>query len=108
MAILPIDLQTLFSQLDKVGKTQSQQTEAVQAQQAILNAAGQKRSDARTRAVNETDAPSDGTDKISDKGRRDRRSQERGGRHEDGEAEAEPKEEIVVDPNLGRNIDVSG
>ena len=38
MAIQPIDLQTLFTQVDKVGKAQSAQREGLAVQQAIQGA----------------------------------------------------------------------
>ena len=37
MAIAPIDLQTLYSQLDKVGKTYGSQAQALQMQNAITD-----------------------------------------------------------------------
>jgi len=110
MAILPIDLQTLFSQMDKVGKTQAQQAEGVQVQQALLNAAGQKRADAKVRTVNEAEASSEGPDQVTDKGKRDARSRERpdAGKRGRKDDEDQTPEEVVKDPNLGRNIDLSG
>jgi hypothetical protein len=65
MAIQPIDLQTLFTQLEKVGKSQASQKEGLAAQQAIQQVEGQKKIEERIQSVNEAeDAKEDG--KIND------------------------------------------
>jgi len=112
MAIQPIDLQTLFSQMDKVGKVQSEMKEGLAIQQSLQGAVNQRKVDERIRSVNETQDTGDGPERIKDK---KRRREERGaGEKSAGEApDAEDeggkgRSEIVTDPNLGRNIDLSG
>ena len=110
MAIQPIDLQTLFTQLDKVGKLQSNLKEGAQLQQALQSATHLKKAEERIRSVNETHDAGEGAEKIKDK---DRRKGSAGGeerkRSADSEAEPSPDTaEIVRDPDLGKNIDVSG
>lgn len=114
MAIQPIDLQTLFSQLDKIGKTQSDQKEGVQIQQSLQGALNQRRVDERIRAVNEAQDTGEGPERVKDK---NRRRGERGNAGETGSSEPKDgssdgeegqKSEIVTDPNLGKNIDLSG
>jgi hypothetical protein len=114
MAIQPIDLQTLFSQLDKVGKAQSEQKEGAQIQQALQGALNQRRVDERIRAVNEAQDAGEGPERVKDK---PRRRGERGSAGEKGSPESKnggsgeeggEGAEIVTDPNLGKNIDLSG
>jgi hypothetical protein len=114
MAIQPIDLQTLFSQLDKVGKTQSDQNEGVQIQQSLQGALNQRKVDERVRSVNEAQNTGEGIERVKDKARR---PGDRGAKGDKGSPESNVKEsgeadggeaEIVTDPNLGKNIDLSG
>ncbi|HCM27967.1 MAG: hypothetical protein A2Z99_05885 [Treponema sp. GWB1_62_6] len=108
MAIQPIDLQTLFSQMDKVGKSQAELKEGAQMQQALVGAANQKKLDDRVRSVNETRDPGDGPEKVKD--RPPKRGGDKGSRKKDGKKDEDEHEssEIVRDPDLGRNVDLSG
>lgn len=113
MAIQPIDLQALFSQIDKVGKTQSELKEGLQLQQALQGAANQRKQDERVRSVNETQDSGDGAERIRDRsprGRHGRGADEKEKPEEKGSdatKDAE-KSEVVRDPALGHNIDLSG
>lgn len=111
MAIQPIDLQTLFSQMDKVGKSQSEQTEGVHIQQSLQGALTQRKVEERSHSVNETPDSGNGLERIKDKPRKRGGGNARGKSASDeqksGEAE-EDRSEIVTDPNLGKNIDLSG
>ncbi|MDR1899277.1 MAG: hypothetical protein LBQ55_04645 [Treponema sp.] len=110
MAIQPIDLQTLFTQLDKVGKSQAFQKEGLAAQQAIQQAESQKKTEARIQSVNE--AQSTGEDgKINDQGagKKERPPGEAGDKDKkgkDGAEEDDGKPAFIRDPALGRNIDI--
>ena len=113
MAIQPIDLQALFSQLDKVGKTQSELKEGVQIQQAIQGVTSQRKLDERIRSVNETQDSGEGAERIKDRKGRGRNRQgskenERGASGDSEETEEAERSEVVRDPALGHNIDLSG
>jgi len=111
MAIQPIDLQTLFSQLDKVGKAQAEQKEGLQIQQALQGALDQQKTDERIRSVNETQQTGEGAERVKDRTRRregEHKGSEKRGDGRDEGAEEEADAEVIRDPNLGRNIDVSG
>jgi hypothetical protein len=108
MAIQPIDLQTLFTQLDKVGKSQANQKEGLQLQQALQDVRVQQKTEERIRSVNESQDTGEGAEGIKDRSPRNQNDQEpppRGSR--EGE-DAEEERPVIRDPNLGRNIDVSG
>ncbi len=111
MAMQPIDLQTLFTQLDKVGKLQANLKEGAQLQQSLQAASNQKKAEERVRSVNETHDAGEGADRVKDKaGRRGAESGGEGRKRQGDSEEPEEKEsaEVVRDPDLGKNIDVSG
>jgi hypothetical protein len=109
MAIQPIDLQTLFAQMEKVGKTQAMQKDGVQIQQALQQEQSQMKALEHVRSVNEAQEIGEETGKIKD-GRGGQQYQGQEGR-EDTEAEGEDKKNesgLLRDPSLGSNIDISG
>ncbi|GHV93573.1 hypothetical protein AGMMS50268_40760 [Spirochaetia bacterium] len=116
MAIQPIDLQTLFTQMDKVGKAQSAQKEGLAIQQSIQSLQMQKRTDEHIRSVNEAQDTGQGTEQINDRNAHKRQNEE-GAASDEGEeepgAEAETpvaggKTRVFRDPALGKNVDFSG
>lgn len=109
MAISPLDLQTLFTQMDKVGRQEAAQRDGAAILQSIQQAKQQQQTDERVRSVNEAQNTGEGSEAIKDK------NGGRAGQEQDGkknlspeEAEENGEEEgIIRDPDLGRNIDVS-
>jgi hypothetical protein len=114
MAIQPIDLQTLFTQIDKVGKLQASQKEGAVLQQAIRSVEIQRRTDEHIQSVNEAQNTGEGTEQINDRNSRKRQSGEKAGEREgrdqdSGEAaEKTASAWVIRDPALGRNVDLSG
>jgi hypothetical protein len=113
MAIQPIDLQTLFTQLDKVGKTQAAQKEGLAAQQALQNVQTQRKTEEHIQSVNEAQNTGEGAEKVNDHGGRKNNAEEGEAREgkDAGNGETEAEEEtrfLIRDPALGRNIDMSG
>ncbi|GHT79828.1 hypothetical protein FACS1894130_09760 [Spirochaetia bacterium] len=116
MPLQPIDLQTLFTQLDKVGKDQSVHKEGVQIQASVQGAQIQKKADVRAHSVNEAQAAGDGPERIKDRNGRRQRSRQFSTTGENTEGDfddsdrrsAAPPPGIISDPDLGRNLDVSG
>jgi hypothetical protein len=110
MAIQPIDLQTLFTQVDKVGKTQNAQREGFAIQQEIQGAQLQRKTEEHIKSVNETqNTGEDGTEKVKERGAKGQDS-ENEKRKETGQNAPEKEETQAVtfsDPRLGRNIDIS-
>jgi hypothetical protein len=114
MAIQPIDLQTLFTQMDKVGKNQASQREGLQIQQAMQQVESQRKAEEQVHSVNEAQDMGEEAEKIKDEEERRQYSGREGGRKDSPEEEAEePGEQkkdfgLIKDPSLGRNIDISG
>ncbi|MDR0998271.1 MAG: hypothetical protein LBL70_04325 [Treponema sp.] len=112
MAIQPIDLQTLFTQMDKVGKLQASQKEGLALQQAIQSVEIQRRTDEHIQSVNEAQNTGEGTERINDRNAK-RQAGEDGaesqGREDQGSGDIAGKTARVIrDPALGRNVDFSG
>jgi hypothetical protein len=108
MAIAPIDLQTLFTQLDKVAKTQSAQRESQVIQQAMQGVQLQRKTEEHIQQVNEAQNMGDGVEKVGDeknnnKGESRKKNREQAKR----ENEDENKPSVLRDPSLGKNIDIS-
>jgi hypothetical protein len=110
MAIQPIDLQTLFTQVEKVGKTQSSQKEGLQIQEALQQVQSQKKAEEQVQSVNEAQDPGDGAEKIKDGNSRQRAAGQDGEESagEEEKQEEEARQNLIRDPALGRNIDISG
>jgi len=110
MAIQPIDLQAIFSQMDKVGKNQAVLREGQQIQDALQQQQSQRKIEENVQSVNQAQEMGKEAEKIKDDGRRNAGS---GGKKENAEEEdelnaEEVKPELIRDPALGRNIDISG
>ncbi|MDR2374949.1 MAG: hypothetical protein LBD96_00765 [Treponema sp.] len=111
MAIQPIDLQTLFTQLEKVGKTQAFQKDGTLIQQAIQSVETQRRTDENIRSVNEAQDTGRGTEEISDRNTHRRQAGEDEGRQRGGEGEEEEEQSgvpVFRDPSLGNYVDFTG
>jgi hypothetical protein len=106
MAITPIDLQTLFAQLDKVGKTHAPIKEGIQ--QAVENAQIQKKNEEHFLEINEAQSTGEGAEKVKDRepGGEQQQNERKKSREENKEEEEETVS-VLSDPRLGRNIDIS-
>ena len=111
MAIQPIDLQALFTQIDKVGKNQAVMKEGQQIQDALQQAQIQRKLEENVQSVNEAQDMGEEAENIKDENGRGSHANQGGvrGKPEDTSAQAESeKPELIRDPALGRNLDISG
>jgi hypothetical protein len=109
MAIQPIDLQTLFTQVEKVGKSQAAQKEGLQIQQALQGIQSQQKTEERIQSVNESQNMGEGAEAVKDRSSRKDGDQEQGKEGAEGKnAEEQPESQVIRDPALGKIIDVSG
>jgi hypothetical protein len=107
MAIAPIDLQAVFTQVDKVGKTQVAQKEGQALAQAMQGVQIQKKNEEQVKQVSEPPSSGDGAEKIKDQKKEQDSKQ---GQKGSGKGQKDdPKESVSVlrDPNLGNRIDIS-
>ena len=112
MAIQPIDLQAIFSQIDKVGKNQAVLREGQHIQDALQQVQTQRKLEENVRSVNESQKMGEEAETIKDgKGHGPQAkkggSKEKQEENDDENAESE-KTALIRDPALGRNIDISG
>jgi len=112
MAITPIDLQTIFSQVDKVGRTQAAQKEGQALHQAIQGVQVQRKTEEQIQQVNEAQNTGEGTDKIKDRNKEQGQRQGSGGKNDGSnknpqQSEEEEKLSVLKDPSLGNKIDIS-
>ena len=108
MAIQPIDLQTLFTQMDKVAKIQSDQREGAALHQSIQGAQLQRKTEEQIKAVNQTqNTGEDGAEKVKDRGPQAHDGGKDKKKEQKPQQEEEIKAKFIHDPSLGRNIDIS-
>jgi hypothetical protein len=107
MAIAPIDLQTLFTQVDKVGKTQIHQKEGNILAQAVQGAQLQKKTTERIQEVNEAQNTGEGSEKVNDRAQREHTDGKK--KEKEDEEKTEEKQAVfsLQDPRLGKRINIS-
>jgi hypothetical protein len=109
MAILPIDLQILYGQLEKVSKTVVQQ-QGAHLQNVLNDEKTAQKLQEKKNAVQETTMTEDGLSAVHE--RKEGRDQSFGeGKEKNKEQDDQAVEntrEIIKDPSLGKNIDISG
>jgi len=106
MPLLPIDLQTLFTQLTHVGKEQAVQKDAAPHAQSLQGAQLVQKTEQRDAAVNETRPQEQGPERAKQRTRREGRRREK---PPDQRPPSRPRTpEIFDDPALGRNVDLKG
>ena len=107
MALQPLDLQTLFTQIDKVGKMQMAQKEGAAIQQSLQNVHNQKKTEEQVQSVDDTKDTREG-EKINDRNARKRSKDQENGRSGGKNERDETEQKVFKDPHLGRKIDMSG
>jgi hypothetical protein len=107
--LLPIDLQTLFSQSNQVGKEQAVQKNTIPQHQELQGAMIAQKSVQRDNTVTQAQNAEEGAESIRDreKRRRSRRPARTSAPAEAGK-KALPHAEAFSDPALGRKIDITG
>lgn len=111
MAIQPIDLQTLFSQLEKVSKTVSHQQQGIQVQNAIQQEIIEKRNTEKKQAVLQTASDEVDITKVKERKASSNKQENTPSDNNQKKREEEAPQviiEVITDPNLGKHLDVSG
>ena len=111
MPIKPIDLQTLFSQLEQVGRERAAGKDGNVGllQQSLQGMAQLKKRGEEAKAIRKPEASENGAPGVNDRegGTRDERSGSPREKESDGAAE-EPAPNVITDPELGSRVDISG
>jgi len=106
MSVQPIDLQVLFSRLNQIGREHTAQRNMFTQAQAFAASEIAERSAEEDRRVSELHHEEEGSEKVSDDSESGQSAQEQSGDH--APAQESAKQEILRDPDLGQNIDLSG
>ncbi|MCL2442114.1 MAG: hypothetical protein FWD13_01450 [Treponema sp.] len=106
MAIAPIDLQTLFTQVDKVGRAQAAQKEGQALQQAIQGVQLQRKTEEQINQVNEAQNSGDGAEKVNDNSKR-QNSGENKNQNKKEDKDEKKQLSVLSNPALGKKIDIS-
>jgi hypothetical protein len=106
MPLLPIDLQTLFAQMNQVGREQAVQKDVAPQYQFVQGNELVKKSEHDDSAVNQTRQVGEGLEKISDESKGQSREKQTGQERKD--EEAKKKKEYFEDPDLGHHINIMG
>ena len=109
MAIQPIDLQPLFTQIEKVGKSQSAIRDGLDVQQAMQGVQIERKTGEQIQSVNEAQNMGEGVEKVKDKNSGGKEKEKRDAKNQEkNEAPQEkPERPAICDPRLGANIDIS-
>ncbi len=108
MAIQPIDLQTMYSSLEKVSKLTAQKEQGIQLQGAIQQEELTKRIQEKTTTVEKADMDDDGLAHVKDQNNGESHGGSSGHREENKEEAPEETYQVITDPWLGQHIDISG
>lgn len=110
MPIQPIDLQTLFAHINQVGKEQAALKEGQAAQQAAHANELIKEMKHQDESVNKSTKTDEDNQKIQDDQGNNNPGEFSGESGNEKEKSEEEKKKINVftDPDLGKNIDISG
>jgi hypothetical protein len=108
--LLPIDLQTLFTQMNQVAKDQTVQKDSVPHAQAAAGSQIVKQVGVRDARVNETQRQEEGAEQVRRRGRREAQGKRQPPEKGKGKktAEQQQKKDVFRDPALGSHIDVTG
>ena len=110
MAIQPIDLQAIFTQVDKVGKNQAALREGSQLHESLQQIQNQKKLEENVQSVNQAQDMGKEAETIRDENRQQAdkgtSGEKKNNANDDGDNEMESDK--IRDPALGRNIDISG
>ena len=110
MPIQPIDLQTLFAHINQVGKEQAALKEGLTAQQAAQASELIKEKKHQDESVNKTGEVDEDNQKIQNDQEKGSSGESSSDHEKENEKPDDKKKKISVftDPDLGKNIDISG
>ncbi len=106
MAIQPIDLQTLFLRLNQIGQEQSAERNALLQGQAVAGSELARQSELEKSVVREPHDVEGGPEQLHDD---EERSAEQKQQESDRKrSQDQDEQDLFRDPDLGRNVDVTG
>jgi hypothetical protein len=108
MPLLPIDLQTMFSQMARVGTEQAAQRDVPPLDQAAQAAELVKRAEQDDKTVNQPRQAGEGPEKVKEEKPRGERQRPQGRAVKSKGGSSAPRRDVVEDPALGHHVDLIG
>lgn len=108
MAIQPIDLQTLFVRLSQVGREQSALKQSIAQNQVVTGNEIAQRSQDAGHTVHESSEVSEGPETVNEDETNQGTQENSSGERRENDQDDTDTETEFRDPDLGRNIDLTG
>jgi len=108
MPLLPIDLQTMFAQMARVGAEQAVQRDVPPLHQAMQAAELVKKTEQQDKAVNQARQADEGPEKVKEEKPRGERRNPRARAPRTRRSPGGPRRNVMEDPALGHHVDLSG
>ena len=116
MPIKPIDLQTLFTQMDRVSRERAAEIQSAAAQKSLSNAENLKKAEELAHTVQKTDESKDDDtqgvaikdDEASKRGKNQQPSDEKKEEGEESDEDEKAKKSLIRDPSVGGKLDILG
>ncbi|MBN2735425.1 MAG: hypothetical protein JXR70_00500 [Spirochaetales bacterium] len=108
MPMLPIDLQTMFSHINQVGKEQAHIKENLPHTQMVQGMELAEQAAIKDTIVDESQEIGEGADKVNQEGQK--KQEQRNRKNKDNkrqQLEEKNKKEVYHDPDLGQHIDIT-
>ncbi|MDR2795969.1 MAG: hypothetical protein LBB47_04575 [Spirochaetaceae bacterium] len=108
MAMQPLDLQILFSQLDSVAKDAAAQKDGLTLRGAINASVFEKKTEEKSQSVNETHDADNGLEALNSGKNLNSNKKNAKKKYRQENSEQKGAGELFKDPSLGNYIDLSG
>jgi len=112
MAVTPLDLQTLFSQIDKIGKEVASQKDGALLHEAIMSSILRQKAQEKMKTVSEAGNSGEGPGRLRAEQKKHSGAGGSGGhgrgREEERGGEERGKPLPLRDPDIGKYVDISG
>jgi len=106
MPILPIDLQTLFTQMNHVGKDQAVQKEGVEVHQSMQGMVNVIQTEQKDNSVNQSKEVGQGLEKVKEDGKKQEQKEKKEREERERQKELESRK-YFTDPDCGNHIDIT-
>jgi len=106
MPILPIDLQTLFTQMNHVGKDQAVQKEGVEVHQGMRGLVNVIQTEQKDNSVNQSKEVGQGLEKVKDDAKKQEQKEKKEKEEQERQKELESRK-YFTDPDCGNHIDIT-
>jgi len=106
MPITPIDLQTLYAQLNQIGREQAQNKQTPEIQASLQQLQQIQELKEKDDSVNQNKDIGEGLQNIKDEEKREK--QKRQEKRFSSKEQGQEVKEVFNDPNLGQHIDIIG